>query len=148
MRRTFGHRTTILGISLLFALLSACVADRPLVERFEQGNWQPEPFEVTSLDGRRVGAGFPFVLRLEDPAGRRLIVKGIVEITPQAVLRGGSWAEEGGSSARSGVVSSAAVDFFGGQGDRPSLGGQFTLSAAGATVYRINLPATPLGAGR
>jgi hypothetical protein len=49
-----------------------------------------------------------------------------------------------GSRSRSGVLSSAAIDFFGGQGGRPSLGGQFTLSTEGAKVYRINLPATRL----
>ena len=48
----------------------------------------------------------------------------------------------------SGVLSSAAVDYFGGQGGRPSLGGQFTLSTEEATIYRINLPRTTLTAER
>ena len=96
------------------------------------------------MGGQRAAARVEFVLRLEGPAGRRLIVEGTVEINPQATLVGGRWVEEGGSMARSGVLSSAAIDFFGGQGDRPSLGGRFTLSTAGAPIYRINLPATTL----
>ena len=132
------------GVLLLFALLLACAADRPLVERFEQGDWQPEAFQVASMGGQRAGATVTFVLRLEGPEGRRLTVEGTVEIDPQATLVGGNWTEDGGSSALSGTLSSAAIDFFGGQGDRPSLAGQFTLSSDGTTVYRINLPRTQL----
>jgi hypothetical protein len=139
-----GRSWPVNGISLLLALLAACGADRPLVERFEQGDWQPTPFRIASMGGQRSGATVAFVLRLEGPSGRRLIVEGTVEIDPRATLVGGRWVEDGGSRALSGVLSSATIDFFGGQGDRPSLGGQFTLSTEGATVYRINLPATRL----
>ena len=132
------------GRGLLFALLVACSADRRLVETLEQGDWQPEPFRVVSMGGQRAGARIAFVLRLEGPAGRHLVVEGTVEIDPQATLVGGRWIEDGGSRTLSGALSSAAIDFLGGQGDRPSLGGQFILSAQGAPVYRINLPATRL----
>ena len=139
---------SVCWISLLFVLLVACAADRPLVERFEQGGWQPTPFRVASMGGQRAADRIMFVLRLDEPTGRRLIVEGTVEIDPQATLLDGRWTETGGtgdgSTARSGVLSSAVIDFFGGQGGRPSLGGQFTLSTEGANVYRINLPATPL----
>ena len=128
----------------MLALLVACAADRPLVERLEQGEWQPTPFRVTSMGGQRAGATITFVLRLETPSGRHLIVNGTVEINPQATLVGGNWREDGGSSAAAGSVSSRAIDFFGGQGDRPELGGQLTLSSDGATIYRINLPRTRL----
>ena len=143
-----GRSWPVHGISLLFAFLMACAADRPLVERFEQGDWQPAPFRVVSMGGQRAGARVAFVLRLEGPEGRRLVVEGTVEIDPQATLVGGRWVEDGGSRALSGVLSSAAIDFFGGQGDRPSLGGQFTLSTEGATIYRINLPTTRLTTAR
>jgi len=139
-----GRLWCLVEIILLFALLLACGADRPLVERYEQGEWEPAPFEVASMGGQRAAATVTFVLRLEDAAGRRLIVEGTVEITPQAKLVGGGWVEERGATTRSGILSSAVVDFFGGQGDRPSLGGQFTLSANGIAVYRVNLPATLL----
>jgi len=125
----------------------ACGADRPLVEQYEQGEWEPASFEIASMGGQRAGATVIFVLRLEDPAGRRLILEGIVEINPQAKLVGGGWVEERGATTRSGILSSAVVDFFGGQGD-PSLGGQFTLSADKIAVYRVNLPATLLTAER
>jgi hypothetical protein len=142
------HCWAISGISLLLVLLVACGAKRPLVERFEHGAWQPEPFQIASMGGQRAGAMVTFVLRLEEPSGRRLTVDGTVEIDPQATLVDGRWVEVGGPTARSGVLSSASFDFFGGQGDRPSLGGQLTLSADGATIYRINLPTTRLSAER
>jgi hypothetical protein len=89
-------RSSFHGILILFAFLVACSADRPLVERFEQDEWQPAPFRVASMGGQRSGARVAFVLRLEEPSGRRLIVEGTVEIDPRATLVGGRWAEDGG----------------------------------------------------
>jgi hypothetical protein len=135
-------------IWLLLALTLGCVADRPLVERFERGDWQPDSFRVTSLGGQFAAPRVAFVLRLEGDAGHRLTVEGTIEINPQASLVGGRWVETGGSSVQSGVLSSASIDYFGGQGDRPSLGGQFTLSTQQGPVYRINLPRTRLSPER
>ena len=96
------------------------------------------------MGGQYAAPRVGFVLRLEGPSGRRLIVEGTVEIDPQPTLVGGRWFEENGSTVRSGVLSSAALDYFGGQGGRPSLGGQFILSTEEATIYRVNLPRTTL----
>jgi hypothetical protein len=139
---------TVNVIGLLLVLLVACGTDRPLVERYERGAWKSEPYRIASMGGQRAGATVTFVLRLEESSGRRMVIEGTVEIDPQATLIGGSWAESGGPSALSGVLSSASIDFFGGQGDRPSLGGQLTLSAGESPVYRINLPTTRLSAER
>jgi len=137
------------GVLLLLCLaLAACAAERPLVERLEQDDWVPTTFQVVSMGGQYAAPTAVFVLRLEDASGRRLVVEGTVEIDPQPRLVDGRWAEEGGSAARSGVFSSSAVDYFGGQGGRPSLAGQFTLSTDGVPVYRINLPRTTLSAER
>ena len=96
------------------------------------------------MTGKRDGAEVTFVLRLEGPSSRNVTVEGTVEIDPQASLVDGRWVEQGRSGARSGTVSSASVDFFGGQGGRPSLGGRFLLSVEGSPVYGINLPTTRL----
>ena len=100
------------------------------------------------MGGQYAAPRVEFVLRLEGPPGRRLVVEGTVEIDPRPTLVGGRWFEEDGSTVLSCVLSSAAIDYFGGQGGRPSLGGQFTLSAEEATIYRINLPRTTLTAER
>ena len=135
-------------ISLLLALSLSCGAERPLVERHEHGDWQPDSFRVSSLGGQFAAPRVAFVLRLEGDAGRRLTVEGTIEINPQASLVGGRWLEERGSTVRSGVLSSASIDYFGGQGDRPSLRGQLTLSNDKTHLYRINLPRTRLGTDR
>ncbi len=72
------------------------------------------------------------------------MLEGTVEIDPQARLVSGRWVEESGSGSISGSVSASALGFLGGQGGRPGLGGLFTLSAAGAPLYRLNLPTTRL----
>lgn len=129
-------------------MLAACGVERPLVERFDDGAWLPEPFQIASVGGQRSGASVAFVLRLAEPSGRSLVVEGTIEIDPQATLVDGHWIEHDGHETLTGAVSSAAIDFFGGQGGRPSLGGQFTLSTTEASVYRVNLPTTRLTAER
>jgi hypothetical protein len=136
-----------LCVALIAIVAASCAAERPLVERFDGEAWHAESFRVASLGGQRGGATVPFVLRLEADGGRRLVVEGTVEIDPAATLISSRWFEEGGRAV-AGEVSSTALDFFGGQGGRPSLGGQLTLSRDGAAVYRINLPATELGRDR
>lgn len=133
---------------LLFTVLLACAADRPLVESFDQGDWRPTPFRITAMGGQYAAPTVVFVLRLEGAAGRRLTIEGTVEIDPQPTLVGGGWLEEDDSTVRSGVLSSATFDYYGGQGGRPSLGGQFILSIDGAAIYRVNLPRTTLSTER
>ncbi len=82
-RQTLEARVAaVLGIWLLLALVQSCVADRPLVERFERGDWQPDSFRIASLGGQFAAPRVAFVLRLEGQAGRRLTVEGTVEIDP------------------------------------------------------------------
>jgi len=128
--------------------LTACAGDRPLVERFEQEAWHAEPFRLVSATGERDGSEVVFTLKLQRDDGLGLRVAGTLVIDPQARLLTGEWKETGVPSPRSGLVSATAPDFLGGQGGRPSLGGRFWLTAAGAgeSIYRLNLPTTPLAA--
>ncbi len=141
---TTKNRWNKYPIGALLALLVACGGERSLVEQFQEGAWQPEPFQVASLSGRRDGTQVFFSLELHGEGDRRLVLEGTVEIDPQARLVSGRWVEEMGSGSSSGNVSASALDFLGGQGGRPGLGGQFTLAAAGAPLYRLNLPTTRL----
>ena len=50
MRRRLGF-----AIALLCAL-AGCAGDRPLVERYADGAWQPDAFRVVALNGQRSGA--------------------------------------------------------------------------------------------
>jgi hypothetical protein len=140
---TTKNRWNKYSTGTLLALLVACGGERPLVEHFQEGAWQPEPFQVVSLAGRRDGTEVFFSLELHGEGNRRLVLEGTVEVDPRARLVSGRWVESGSGSI-AGSVSASALDFLGGQGGRPGLGGQFTLSAAGAPLYRLNLPTTNL----
>lgn len=132
-------------LGLVLVLLAfACTGEGSLVERLGNETWQPESFQLVSLTGQRDGTDVTFAVELQGEGNRRLLVRGTVVIDPRARFVGGHWVEEGGTEPRSGLVSSATVDFLGGQGGRPSLGGQFTLSAAHAPRYRLNLPTREL----
>jgi hypothetical protein len=133
---------------LLVVLLAGCGGARPLVERFEEGAWEAETYQVASLTGSRDAIEVFFSLELVADGGRRLVLEGTIEVDPQARLVSSHWAEEGGSGDRSGSASAPALTFSGGQGGRPGLGGRFTLSASGAPLYRVNLPITPLAPSR
>ena len=128
----------------LLVLLAGCAGDRPLVERFEQEAWHAESFRLLSVTGERDGSEVVFAVRLQSDDGRRLRIDGLLLLDPQARLLSGEWREAGGPAPRSGVVSATAVDFLGGQGGQPSLGGRFWLTAAGESIYRLNLPPTTL----
>ena len=133
-------------LALALALVSfACATERSLVERLENQTWQSEPFHLASLTGQRDGTEVTFIIELQGEGSHRLLVEGTVVIDPRARLFDGYWAEEGGAEPRSGTVSSAAVDFLGGQGGQPSLGGQFTLSGAHGPLYRLTLPTSEMG---
>ena len=128
------------ALSLVLALLAlACTGERSLVEQFENGTWRPEPFHLASLTGQRDGTEVAFMVELDGEGRRRLLVQGTVVIDPMARLVEGRWVEEGGTEPRTGIVSSATVDFLGGQGGRPSLGAQLTLSQASGPRYRLNV---------
>jgi hypothetical protein len=133
-----GRRRTGWAAALL--LVAACAGDRPVLERFAEGSWEPAAATVASLTGGRDGTEVKFRLRLAGEAA--LEVEATLEIDPRPRFVAGRWIE--GAGARSGPVSAAAVDFFGGQGGVPSLRGRLTLAAEGAPIYRINLPTTPL----
>lgn len=134
-------------LSAILALLtSACAGERPLVERREDGAWRPEAFQLASLSGERDGADVSFIAELQGEGARRIIVEGAVVIDPRARLVDGHWWEEGGTELRSGIVSAGSVDFLGGQGSRPSLGGQFTLRGADGPLYRVSMPTRELQA--
>jgi hypothetical protein len=133
-------RTLLYLPALVLVLLAfACAGELPLVERFGNETWQPDVFQLASLTGQRDGTEVSFDIELQGEGTRRLSVRGTVVIDPRARFVSGQWVEEGGAEPRSGLVSSATVDFLGGQGGRPSLGGQFTLSAAHSPRYRLNL---------
>ena len=123
---------------VLLILVTACAQDRPLVEQFQQEEWQSRECRIVSLTGNRDGTDLFFSLRLEGE--RHLLVEGTLEIDPQPRLVSGRWWEENGSQTRSGPVAAATMDFFGGQGGRPSIRGQLSLSDSNAPLYRVNLP--------
>ncbi|TDI34868.1 MAG: hypothetical protein E2P03_02355 [Acidobacteria bacterium] len=138
LARQAGYQRHASGL-VLALLIFACAGERALVERLENETWRPAPFHLVSFSGQRDGTHVAFAIELKGEENRRLLVRGTVIIDPQAHLLEGHWVEQGGSAPRSGILSSAAVDFLGGQGGRPSLGGQFTLSGENGPLYRLNL---------
>ena len=110
------------------------------MDRFENETWRPESFQLVSLTGQRDGTDVTFAIELQGEGNRRLLVEGIIIIDPRARLVKGNWVEVGGNGPHSGILSSATIDFLGGQGGRPSVGGQLTLSDTNGPHYRLNLP--------
>ncbi len=128
------------------ALALACGGPPPLAERSEGSGWAPLAAEVITLSGQRDGTRVVFHLELGGEV--RLVVEGELHVDPQPRLVEGVWREAGSAGARRGTLSALSLDFLGGQGGRPSLGGRFLLLTPAGPAYRLNLPAIPLDAPR
>lgn len=121
-------------------LISGCSQPSAKVEKREPGGWMETTFELLSSSGSRdsyrTRARFVFA----DSDGRELQLNLVVEVDPRATLRGGSWTFDGDS----GSIRALSLQFLGGQGASPSVGGRFLLVEGAEEKYRVTIPPTTL----
>ena len=135
-------RAFALGLILSALLLAGCGGEPgPTVQRLVGSS--PGLLEVSSwsLDGQRDGARTRAIARLQLASGEELRVELHLAYNPSPVLEQGSWstADDGGS------VNAERVRFVGGQGEGPSVGGDYVLvDARNLPRYRVQLPLTPI----
>ena len=103
----------------------------------------PGLLEVTSwsLDGQRDGAQTRALVSFQLAGGQELAVDLLLAYDPQPVLEQGTWATGTGG----GTVTAERVRFVGGQGQGPSIGGDYVLvDDRNLPRYRIQLPLTAI----
>ena len=137
-------RAVFLLVSLA-TLVSACGIDaNPTVERATADGYEVLTVESWNIDGLRDGARTRALVVLTLGDGRELQFELVLDYDPAPVLTQGSWSSGGAG----GTVQAEAVRFVGGQGDGPSVGGQYLLLENGEPRFRVVLPlsriATPV----
>lgn len=130
------------AILLILGLVAGCGSDPgPTVMRIVGAS--PGLLEVTSwnLDGQRDGDRTRAVAQFTLAGGSRLELELLIAYDPTPVLAGGRWV----SGDESGSVTAERVRFVGGQGEGPSVGGDYVLAdERNLPRYRVQLPLTPI----
>lgn len=132
----------ILILTVFVALLAGCAGESgPTVMRLVGAS--PGLVEVTSwsMDGSRDGATTTATARLALAGGEALTLELELSYDPQPVLAGGRWA----LGDQAGTVTAERVRFVGGQGEGPSVGGDYVLvDERNLPRFRVQLPLTPV----
>lgn len=132
----------IAPLLLFLVLFASCGGEQgPTVLRLV--GTSPGLSEVSSwtMVGKRDGARTRATANLVLASGQEIRVELLLAYDPQPVLAGGSWS----SGSESGTVTAESVRFVGGQGEGPSVGGNYVLADdRNLPRYRIQLPLTPI----
>ncbi|KAB2879259.1 hypothetical protein F9K33_09820 [bacterium] len=126
----------------LLLILSACVAKKEAaVSRISETGKMPLSLELSSLAGTREGYHAHAVLTFVDTVSRdSLIIRFTLEpgVPTKFVSGEYTW------NRLSGEVTCTSIDFFGGQGGVPSIGGNFDFYTSDGEKYTVYLPTTEM----
>jgi len=135
------RRTRYLWLGLMWAswLAAGCAVDsEPRLDRWTDGTYRAVVLTGHEIKGQRDGATTEATVELTTDDGTRIEVQLEIHYDPTPSLRAGSWSSNGetGQPARA-----ESLEFVGGQGEGPSVGGIFLLQRAdGSPGYRLRLP--------
>lgn len=126
----------------LLLILSACGAKKEAaVTRISDTGKMPLKLELSSLAGTREGYHAHAVMTFADSVSRdSLIIRFTLEPgVPTKFVRGEyEW------KALKGEVTCTSIDFFGGQGGVPSIGGNFSFTTTDGSRFAVFLPTTEM----
>ena len=124
---------------LLFLLLTGCANAEYRFERFESGKTVPIPMKFDSLYGARDGESVTAEARFSNGNdSAQMNVR--LFLRPPAEFVSGTYRLTIDGKTVEGIVECQSLDYQGGQGSVPSMGGKFVLKPG----YRIILPSTPI----
>jgi hypothetical protein len=139
-------RALAVAVIVAVACVAAAGCDQRTVtvEEYADGEWRELPWELTQTSVQRSGASVLANFVVEGVDDERLLLETKIELTPQASFSVGRWTRIAGTNFRGGgSIQSTSVEFLGGQGGAPSVGGLFMLRLQdGTDRYRIDIPPT------
>jgi len=123
----------------LLMALAACGNSNYRFDEIKAGQSTSIPFTFDSLYGTRDGDSVTAEARFSN-AGDSAQMNIRVHLGPPAEFVSGTYRITTGGKTIEGVVESLSLDYQGGQGSVPSLGGRFVLKPD----YRVTFPSTPI----
>ncbi|HLQ75786.1 MAG TPA: hypothetical protein VK210_00430 [Terriglobia bacterium] len=128
-----------LGLSLIPVIIAACGNSGYRFEELKAGESTPIPLKFDSLYGTRDGDSVTAEARFSNAADSAQInIR--VYLRPPAEFVSGTYRITTEGKTIEGIVECLSLDYQGGQGSVPSLGGRFVLKPD----YRVTFPATPI----
>lgn len=137
MRGTLG----VLGCWLSLQMLGCAGGGEPQLEIWRDGAFAPVAVRSHEVEGKRDGATTVASISLLAENEARLRVELAIQYDPTPTLQKGSWSSTTGDG---GDIRAESVEFAGGQGEGPSVGGLFILELDGEPHYRVKLPLMPV----
>jgi hypothetical protein len=120
----------------------ACgAAEEALLEESKNGMFVPVALSSYDIQGKRDGAITTATATLATEDGERVRMMLEIHYDPTPALENSRWTfgrYDGGS------IRAESVDFAGGQGEGPSLGGVFYLLSGETERFRVKLPMRPV----
>ena len=105
--------------------------------------YQPRTVTNYQVSGKRDGATTQVFIIFQLENDERLQLELEITYNPVPVLRSGHWKIDGKESS-SGNVHAKSLKFLGGQGEGPSVGGQFQLEDNFQPRFRVFIPLRPI----
>jgi len=126
-------------LCLFFFLLAGCANSEYRFERIDGGKSVSIPMKFDSLDGARDGESVTAEARFSNGNdSAQMNVR--LFLRPPAEFVSGTYRVTIDGQTAEGIVECQSLDYQGGQGSVPSMGGKFVLKPG----YRIILPSTPI----
>jgi hypothetical protein len=123
----------------LFLLIAGCANSDYRFERVKDGQADSLPLKLDSLIGMRDGETVTAVARFSNgDDSAQMNVR--LFLRPPAEFVSGTYRVTLDGKTTEGVVECLSLDYQGGQGSVPSMGGRFVLKPD----YRVTLPSTPI----
>jgi hypothetical protein len=132
----------LLAVVGIFAL--GCARSPSFEERIGE-EWRAADWTMTQARIQRDGATIIAHFVFEAPSGdRRVLLENHMRVEPEVSFVAGSWRRiQGTEFTGRGPIRALSVEFMGGQGGRPSVGGTFVLQDDDSTErYRVKIPPT------
>ena len=128
----------------LILLFGGCTNnDEPVFDEWVDGFYQPRTVTNYQINGKRDGATTQVFIIFQLENDERLQLELEITYNPVPVLRSGHWKIDGKESS-SGNVHAKSLKFLGGQGEGPSVGGQFQLEDNFQPRFRVFIPLRPI----
>ncbi len=142
MIRSSRYFSLFTGVPTILLLLTSCTPKKEAgVSRLTAQGKEKLPIELCLITGQRKGYTAHAEWKYAETGSQDTLA---IQITlepgvPTKFVRGTyTW------KTFSGEVTCSSIDFFGGQGGRPSIGGNFSFSTTDGEKYVVFLPTTGL----